>query len=347
MSGLLPRRTAAIALAAALSVLLSAGPGAAEGNGECAAAPEPIVSLTYVSRYAEDDATRATIDPEREAEVEAALASLDDFIDRLADRTGALYGGSVKDRTRAAECILDQLGAWAEEDALSDLRTETVRLTVGARYAAFALIVWQTLPYAQDHPARARILDWLDRRMAEQIAFWSDAPSGARQGNLRAWAGLAAAALSVQSDRAEFRNWAETSIAEVMCSARPDGSLPQEMSRGRYALHYQLHAIAPLVTATVLLERQGVPASRICDGVLHRIVSFAVSDLIDGAGTREITGVEQNLFDGSDKLEAFQLAWIEPYLLLRESAMLEALRKYLRPMIYTKLGGNQTELWGR
>lgn len=324
---------------------LGAGAARAQELAACAAAPEPVVSLSFVSRYAEGDENRTTIDPAREAEAEDALAPLDRFIDYLADRTESLYSGRVKDRQAAAACILDQLGRWAEADALSELGTETVRLTIGSRYAAFALILWQTLPYAPDDPRRAAILGWLDRRMEAQMAFWPDAPGGARTGNLRAWAGLAAAALSVQTGRRELRDWADAAITDVLCSASPDGSLPQEMRRGQFALHYQLHAIAPLVTATVLLERQGVRASRRCDGAIHRIVDFAVSDLDDGARTTAITGVEQSLFNGSEQLTAFQLAWIEQYQILRRSDALEALATDLRPLIYTKLGGNQTALW--
>lgn len=312
----------------------------------CATAPEPVVHLHYVSRYAQDDANRDTIDPEREAEAEAALAPLDDFIVTLATDVDRMYSGPVKARPETAACILDRLAQWADADALSDLGSKTVRLTIGSRYAAFALIAWQTLPYAHDHPARSRITAWLTRRMQEQVVFWAEAPSGARQGNLRAWAGLAAAALSVQTGNAMLADWAEDAVSEVMCTANEDGSLPQEMSRGRLALHYQLHAIAPLVTAAALLERQSKPVSKACDGALHRIVGFAIDDLGDGARTRDITGQEQSLFDGTSRVEPFQLAWIEPYLVLTRNEDLAVMARLLGPLGYSKLGGNQTALWG-
>lgn len=320
---------------------------AGEDGLDCATAPEPVISLSYVSRYADDDASRATIDPLREAEAEAALAPLDAFILTLAEKVDGMYSGPLKSRPKAANCILDQLFAWAQVDALSELETQTVRLTVGARYAAFALILWQTLPYAYEHPARDDIAAWLERRVREQMGFWPDAPEGARQGNLRAWAGLAAAALSVQSGDEDVMDWAEMAISDVMCSANSDGSLPQEMSRGRLALHYQLHAIAPLVTAAALLERQGIAVSDTCDGALHRIVSFAVSDLDDGAKTRRITGFEQNLFEDDETLERFQLAWMEPYLALKHDDDLATMAEEMRPLSYSKLGGNQTALWGK
>ena len=315
-------------------------------DAACSAAPKPVVHLHYVSRYAQDDANRDTIDPEREAEAEAALAPLDDFILTLASDVDRMYSGPVKARPETAACILDRLAHWADADALSDLGTKTVRLTIGSRYAAFALIAWQTLPYAHDHPARTRINAWLTRRMQEQVTFWADAPSGAQQGNLRAWAGLAAASLSVQTENKMLADWAEEAVSAVMCTANSDGSLPQEMSRGRLALHYQLHAIAPLVTATALLERQGRPVSRACDAALHRIVGFAIDDLADGARTRQITGYDQSLFDGTSRVETFQLAWLEPYLALTRDKNLTVMARLLAPLSYSKLGGNQTALWG-
>ena len=337
----------ACALNGVLASVFSSGVALGQDEQACEAAPPPMISLSYVSRYADDDQNRAKLDEDREAEVEAALSPLDGFIDQLADRTEALYSGNLGDRESAAECILTQLGSWAEADALSDLGTETVRLTVGSRYAAFALILWQTLPYAADHKMRGPIVSWLDSRMQEQMAFWPQAPAGAQQGNLRAWAALAAAAVAMQANDAGLRDWADASATVVICSANPDGSLPQEMGRGKYALHYQLHAIAPLVTAAVLLERQGLLTSRNCDGALHRIVGFATGDLVDGSQSKAITGVDQSLFDGTENLTAYQLAWVEQYLLLRRDATLEAIAASLRPLIYTKLGGNQTMLWGQ
>lgn len=335
------------AVSAILAVALLMAPADVRASGAgCAAAPEPVVSLTYVSRYKPSDDSRSTIDPLREAEAEAAIAPVDDFIVMLADAVDRMYAGPVSRRDEAAGCIVAELAEWARADALSELETETVRLTIGSRYAAFALILWQTLPYAPDHPDRSVSLAWLERRMSEQVSFWTDAPEGARTGNLRAWAGLAAAALSVQSNDRDLRQWARAAISEVLCSANPDGSLPQEMRRDGLALHYQLHAVAPLVTAAALLEHQGVPASRDCDGALHQVVGFTLNDLKDGADTARITGHRQSFFDGGDALEPFQLAWIVPYLSLKDDEELAARAENMRPLSYSKLGGNQTALWG-
>ena len=333
------------AITAAIACISASSAATASGSN-CAAAHSPVISLNYVSRYRLSDERRSTIDPSREAEAEAAVAPVDDFIVTLAEAVDRMYAGPVSRRESEARCIVSQIAEWANADALSDLETETVRLTIGSRHAALALILWQTLPYAPDHAERATVLSWLNRRMTEQMAFWQTAPEGARQGNLRAWAGLAAAALSSQTADKRLRLWAKDAITDVLCTAGPDGALPQEMSREHLALHYQLHAVAPLVTASALLERQGVPISEACDGALHKVVGFVLDDLDDGARSAEITGHPQSFFDGGEPLQSFQLAWIEPYLFLRYDEDLASMARELGPLSYSKLGGNQTALWG-
>ena len=331
---------------AALALSLAA-PMTHAGQSVCPDAPAPVVTLSYASRYADDDPSRAAIDPKREAEAEAAIAPVDTFIANLTASASELYLGPSRKRVAAAKCILARMAVWARADALSNLETETVGITIGARYAALSLILWQTLPYAYEHPDRASVLAWLNRRMDEQRAFWVHAPKGTRIGNLRAWTGLAGVALALQTQDQTMRNWGAEAITDVLCSANPDGSLPQEMKRGRLALHYQLHAIAPLVVASTLLERQGVPASRVCDDALHRIVGFAVADLETGRATEQITGLPQSLFIDENSLHPYQLAWIEPYLTLSDNPDVALMRGRLGALTYTKLGGDQTALWGR
>ena len=327
---------------AAMLVPLAATAGSATGCEPVA----PIRSLSFDSRYASNDPARATLDPEREAEVLAALAPLDGFIETLVEHTARLYEGRTRDRRAAAACIVGLLGDWAEADALSDLGTETVELTLGSRLASLALIAWQAAPYEGGTPEFGTVVAWLERRVSGQMAFWETAPDGARRGNLRAWAALSGAALALLSDRDDLAPWAAASLRDVVCTAGPDGSLPQEMSRGELALHYQLHAVAPLVTASALLERQGVAMQDTCDGALHRIVAFTIGEVTGENRTAKIAGVAQSLDDEIDQLAGFRLAWVEPYLHLRDNVEIDAAVDELRPLNYTKLGGNQTALWG-
>jgi poly(beta-D-mannuronate) lyase len=315
---------------------------------DCPPAPAPVPGLDFGSRYAADSATRSEIDPEADEAARTALRPVDDFLRDLSRRANkALDGGDAG----MADCVVAQVAAWAGADALANLDSPTARLTVGARLAGFALVMLQVAPQARDAGAVAVIDGWLARRLAEQIGFWEgEAPEGARQGNLRAWAALAGAATAARSGDARLRYWAAASASHVLCSAAPDGHLPQEMARGRLALQYQLHAVTPLVLTALLLERQGQPLAGVCDGALDRAVGFALSDLDDGAASAVLSGAVQSFFDGSDRLEDFHLAWIEAYLRLpgtAHGAAAEAIAAPRRPLTYSKLGGNQSLIWDR
>ena len=192
---------------------------------------------------------------------------------------------------------------------------------------------------------------WLTRRLSEQVVFWDDdAPTGARSGNLRAWAALAAAATAATTGDPALRYWAAAGASRVLCTASPDGSLPQEMRRGPRALQYQLHAISPLVVTALLLDRQGLPLTDVCDRALDRTVGFALTDLTEGGRqSQAITGQVQTFFDGSDQIEEFHLAWITAWLALPGAAHQDQARALVAGMDalnYSKLGGNQTLLWG-
>lgn len=315
---------------------------------DCPAAPPAVVGLDYDSRYQPDSTTRADLDPKADAEVNKALAPLDDFLrDLTATANGTFKKGA--DQAAIADCVVGQIAVWAQAGALTELKSPTSNLTMGARIAGFGLVLLQVLPHSTRKDDVATIKTWLAVLLKNQTEFWeTDAPDKARKGNLRAWAALGAATAADILDDPVLRAWSLWSVSYVLCSADPDGSIPQEMSRGKYALKYQLHAIAPLVVTTLLLERQGASVQPLCDKALERVISFAVADLDSGAATEAITGKVQTFFDGSDQIEGFHLAWLVPYLIFDKSddrAALKKLAARYKPLNYSKLGGDQAAIW--
>ncbi|MCF6234273.1 MAG: alginate lyase family protein [Rhodobacteraceae bacterium] len=310
----------------------------------CASAPEPVFSLAYGSRYVESDKPGTVIDSTASAATDKELKPVDNFLRDLAKMTSG-------DKSSSAACALSQIAVWAKGNALEDLQSPTARLTVGSRIASFGLITLEAAKQAGDSSELVVIGAWLGRLVNRQMVFWEeDASDGAKRGNLRAWSALGAAAAAAITDDPVMRGWATWSVSYVLCTAGPDGSLPQEMRRGKYALHYQLHAVSALVVASALLERQGSPAHRACDGALDRVVRFTVDDLGTGQHTAQITGKTQNYFDGTDVLKPFSFAWIEAYLTLDHVSQYQRLDRFAaphRPLSYSKLGGNQTRMWAR
>ena len=316
----------------------------------CPMAPAPVVSLAYDSRYLADSTTKSELDPKADAEVNKSLGPVDDFLRDLTVLANGVFKDGA-DQAGIADCVVQQIAVWAGAGALTDLKSPTSNLTMGPRFAGFGLVLLQVLPHTTRTDDVATIKTWLATLHHNQTEFWeTGAPDKARKGNLRAWAALSAATAADILDDAPLRAWALWSVNYVLCSADPDGSLPQEMSRGKYALKYQLHAIAPLVVTALLLERKGMQVQPLCNNALSRVTGFAVADLDTGAATEVITGKVQTFFDGSDQIEGFNLAWLEPYLIMdkgNDRTALKRLADKYRPLNYSKLGGDQALIWAK
>ncbi len=102
------------------------------------------------------------------------------------------------------------------------------------------------------------VLDWLQARLDTQRRFWEDeAPRRPRRQSARL-GGLAWAATAALTGDVATRLWAAWGAAHVLCTAARR-QLPQEMRRGRLALHYQMHALSPLAVTALILDRQACP----------------------------------------------------------------------------------------
>lgn len=314
----------------------------------CKEAPDPVVNLDYGSRYQADSATRSEINPKADAEADKALKPVDNFLRDLTSTANGVFKEGA-DQQAISDCVIGQIAVWADAGALTDLESPTANLTIGSRIAGFGLVLLQVLPHTSRTEDVAIIKPWLATLMNSQTAYWeTDAPDKARKGNLRAWAALGAATAADILDNPTLRAWAEWSEGYILCSAGEDGSLPQEMSRGKYALKYQLHAVAPLVVTALLLEKHGVDVQDNCDNALSRVVGFATADLETGAASEKITGKTQSFFDGSDQIDGFHVAWAVPYLVFDKSAdrgAVEQLTVKYAPLTSSKLGGDQSLIW--
>ncbi|SFL61088.1 poly(beta-D-mannuronate) lyase [Loktanella salsilacus] len=317
-------------------------------DAECAAAPEPVISLNYGSRYTDDDDTRSTLDVDSNEVVNAALRPVDDFIrDLVARSNGVLNESDPTSASGAADCVLAQIATWARAEALSDLDSFTARLSMGARIGAIAEAYRQVRPLITDLKAVADVDQWLIQRAQEQLEFWEkEATSGARTGNLRAWAALALLNIGEVTNTDTFVWWASASAVRILCTAREDGSLPQETKRGSYGLHYQFHALSPLVTIAARLDRAGLPMTTSCNNALPRVVEYAFNDFEqEGALTQEYSGARQSYFDGTETLEDHELAFLGAYVSLFPNSPLVDRAQKTENLSNSKLGGDQRLLW--
>lgn len=343
---------AALATLAAVPGCAQEAPDAEEaqaGDEEaaCVQAPEPVVSLSYGSRYTADSADRSDFDESSNAEVNAALKPIDDFIVDLANGANLAQRGG-DGAAEAADCVLDAIQVWAEADALSDLGTMNAQISTPSRLGGIALAYLQAAPLASadDADRRAVIDGWMIARMQASMAYFdTEAPPGSSRNNLRAWAGLAGAAVGSATGDVAVLDWSAGSIELVACQADADGALPLEMGRGALALHYQLHAVAPLVVGAALLADEGRDLFAVCDGAIHRIVAFMPKAFEDPTLVEAKAGERQTYAMGDEKLKGFQLAWAEAYLARFPDPALSAFVEDYRPLANSKLGGAQDLLW--
>lgn len=312
----------------------------------CKAPPQPVVTLDHGSRYIDADKSRSEFDQASNTDVNTQLEPVDSFINDLVGMSNRALS-TPADRQVATECVLSALTVWARADALSDLATMNANLSAPARIGGFAFAYAQVRPYLPESGETVLVERWLGDRARQTMTYFDeDAPTMASQNNLRAWAGLAVARVGITLDDAAMMEWAADTVRLVACQAHPDGSLPFEMTRKERALHYQLHAVTPLVVTAALLEDRGHDLFRACDMAIHRAVDFVVKAFNDPTLVEKISGSEQTYFNGEDELRSFELAWAEAYLSLFYAPQVHSFVQEYGTLGNSKLGGQQSLLWG-
>jgi len=312
----------------------------------CIDMPEPVVSLDYGSRYTDESADRSDIDKESNQAVNEALGPIDGFISDLVAQANTAISGD-DGAAEAAACVVDALAVWADADALSELESMNAQISSPSRLGGMALAYLQAKTAFAPDPDKAEVIEsWLRERMRAAAAYFDDeAPPKASRNNLRAWAGLAATAAGEATGDDWLTSWGAHTAATVACQADEDGALPLEMERGNRALHYQLHAVAPLVVSAAFLDSEGYPTFSLCNEAIPRIVGFTIDALQDAELVTEKAGEPQTYFEGDDEVESFELAWAEAYLAIFDDPDLAAFVEDYRPLGHSKLGGSQSALW--
>lgn len=312
----------------------------------CPAVPEPVINLDHGSRYIDDDDSRSEFDEASNDDVNTQLKPIDSFISALVVIANRAVSNEA-DRSAASQCVLSSLAVWAQSDALSNLETMNANLATPSRIAGFAFAYGQIKPFLVPNNDTALVETWLGKRAEATVAYFDkDAPPMASQNNLRAWAALAVARVGLIVEDENMLDWADSSVRLVVCQTASDGSLKMEMTRQNRALHYQLHAVAPLVVTAALLESSGNDLFRACDMAIHKTVYFVLDAFDDPEMVEKLTGYPQTYFDGSDELQSFELAWATSYLTLFYAPRLRDFVADYGTLSNSKLGGQQSLVWG-
>ncbi|WP_296038697.1 alginate lyase family protein [uncultured Agrobacterium sp.] len=320
--------------------------GHAVAADDCPKPAAPVVNVDLPSRYKDDDKSRSELDETLNAEVEKALAPIDAFIRDLASTANATT--NEKKAKLAADCIFNNIAAWARAGALKNAETMNAHLALSSRIAGIAAAYARALTVQKPSAETEPLIDkWLVELAKMQVDYFNtEAPPMASRNNHRAWAGLAAAQVGAIANRQDLLDWGAQTNEMLICSANDDGSLPEEMKRKDKALHYQLHAVAPIVVTAQILAASIPGAPSVCQGKLDKIVDFTIAALTNPALVTDLADAKQSFQTRREKLRSFQVAWLEPYLYLqRDDKQALDLANSLRPLSNSFLGGNLTELY--
>lgn len=309
----------------------------------CADLADPIIRLDYGSRYTSTDKSRSSYDNASNAEVNAQLKPVDDFITLMIRAANAAL---LTSDIVPAQCVKAGLLVWAKAGALQQLDSLNANLSMPSRVAGLGFAWDQVKPILEPDADSAVIEAWLGGMARTSMAFFdTDAPPKSQKNNLRAWAALGVARVGLTLGDQQMIDWADASLRLVICTADPDGSLPLEMARKGLALHYQMHALTALVPAAVLMQQEGYDIFAACDGSLHRSIRFTWMAFDDPSEVTRLAQSEQSYFDGSDKLQAFEVAWAAPYLATFPDPDLAQFIAPYGVLANSKIGGLQGLLW--
>jgi poly(beta-D-mannuronate) lyase len=159
---------------------------------------------------------------------------------------------------------------------------------------------------------RALILPWLEKNAELTREFYDARAKKPGEGaqNHFYWAAVQLAATGIATgNRADF-DWAMASAKRGIDAIQPDGTLPQEMRRGKRALHYHLYAASPLVMLAELGLPNGVDLYSYNNGALKKLVDVSTHGLIDASLFEKRTGIPQ---ERPDPPSAEAIGWAEPY----------------------------------
>jgi poly(beta-D-mannuronate) lyase len=324
------------------------GAAAAQAANEtCFTAPKPVMSLGFGSRYQAASKSRSDIDEDSDAAVTKALKPIDKFIQDLSKQiTRASDEKDISTRRLYQRCVVDNVYTWAKADALNDMRTPNAKLSIPARIGGIAIAYAEARNQVPGLGDKQRVIEaWLLKRARETVYFFdNEATKGASRNNLRAWASLAVGEVGILTEDRALVDWAIVSNRIMIDGASPDGSIPLEMNRMRYALHYQLHAMTPLVASVARLCDAGYGKGGANFDKLGVMAHFSVNAVKDPRIVQKINGKSQTVKPGL-KANVSALSWLEPYIALSNDMAMEKEFASLRPLNNSKLGGNQTTLY--
>jgi poly(beta-D-mannuronate) lyase len=316
----------------------------------CPLPPPPFTgTLNFPSKYEGSGKSRDTLNEESDLRYKMLAKPMSDLekgaaklVDQYMD-TGS---------PEALQCVLSWYGSWADARALLAPSVGYTGKAVRKWTLASLSGAWLRLQFSKSQPLSAypeqtqKIEAWLGQVADVVVTEWNLNSQGQKINNHFYWAGWAVMATSVVVDRRDLFDWSTKIYDNFASAATADGFLPNELARKTRAFGYHNFAIAPVTMMAAFAKANGVDLASRGGGALQRVAERTEQ----GADNPQIfqvkTGSQQVLegFDGDDQRS--KLAWLEPYCwTVGCSGPMAQKLASLRPMKYTRLGGDVTAVF--
>jgi poly(beta-D-mannuronate) lyase len=277
----------------------------------CPAPAHLPVNFTTDGFYADNDPTHSVIDPVKEKAYELSSGPVKHEGDVVVTAADEFRRTGSRD---AAQCVLEHLEVQAREGALTGkLSSSQAYFVQGWVAGAEAIAYLKVEGDLHATPAqRTLIQSWLETEARLTRAFYEDRMrgDGSDAQNHFYWAAVQLAATGIVTNNRSDFDWAILRAKHGIEAVQIDGTLNDEMRRGRRALHYHLYAASPLVTLAEFGLPNGIDLYTASDGRLKKLVAVSIRGLIDSSFFEQRTGIPQ---ERTDPPTAEAIGWAEPY----------------------------------
>jgi poly(beta-D-mannuronate) lyase len=246
------------------------------------------------------------------------------------------------DGPEARDCVINNLNAWAQANALLPDEINQVgqavrKWALAAAANAYLRVKMSAPEGALDPGKTARIERWFASLADGVRAYYTDREPR-KVNNHDYWAAWAVMASAVATGNCDDWAWSLRKFDEAMGQITSDGYLPKELSRQDRALEYLNYAMQPLTMIAVFAEVNGVPVHEQYQASFEKLARNVVAGLHDPSRVEAITGYEQIT---KGLYTEWGIAWMKPW--AETWGSLEGMDDFLNehcPVQNTRLGGD-------
>lgn len=288
------------------------------------ACPPPytiVYTLDANSFY--NDAHHSIIDPVLKKKHDDAVKPLENFIRSIAKMSDKYIQDPVKNLSEGS-CANAWILSWAKQNAmLGEMKTNQSYSERKWMLAGIGLVYGKTRAIIK--PDENLIIETWLKKLADLTMLHSDQYKGTRN-NHYYWEGLAVGVVAAITKDSKYLSWSKQVFSNAMDKIQKDGSLIEEMNRGKRAIHYHAFATAPLVVMSSILDLQS--------DKLKELVRFTYLAVSNPETIEKRLGVKQDVITPSN------LGWLLVYIRRNPDAEISNFLKAKSPLYTSKLGGD-------